>query len=283
MNYFELINDAVNFIENNLARGFSLDELAGRYHVSRFYFHRIFRAVTNKTLKTYLDERRLSEAAQRLRNSQDSILDIALDFGFSSHEAFTRSFKRQFGIRPADYRRTPVGLKLAERIAVVERDFKNLNRDMVIDFSVESMPSLVLVGDMIAFNPDSPEDLMRATEFVQEMVECQITPDPHIERMFSVTMGKAGSAGEIIYFTGFLPGDGVDYPGLKTLEIPASKFAVFQYKGGMSDIFRTVLHDLCRFICVSGLWLNKMEVEFLEVYQRDYGETGVFSIYLPVL
>ena len=54
MNYIEIVNDAIQYIESNLHRNLSLEELVSRYYISPTYFHRIFRAVTNHTVKSYI-------------------------------------------------------------------------------------------------------------------------------------------------------------------------------------------------------------------------------------
>ncbi|WP_255298470.1 AraC family transcriptional regulator [Brevibacillus dissolubilis] len=52
----------------------------------------------------YIRKRRLSQAAQELVESDQKIMEIALTYGFSSHEAFDRAFKKMFGITPRQYR-----------------------------------------------------------------------------------------------------------------------------------------------------------------------------------
>lgn len=57
--------------------------------------------------RDYLRYRRLAFALKELRDTETGILDIALQYGFSSHEAFTRAFKEAYGITPSEYRRHP--------------------------------------------------------------------------------------------------------------------------------------------------------------------------------
>lgn len=58
-------------------------------------------------LRDYLRRRRLAFALREVRDSERSLLDIALDYGFSSHEAFTRAFKDAYGVTPSAYRAAP--------------------------------------------------------------------------------------------------------------------------------------------------------------------------------
>lgn len=62
--------------------------------------------------REYLRHRRLSFALKQIRDTDRSILDIALDYGFSTHEAFTRAFKEAYGITPSEYRHNPVPVVL---------------------------------------------------------------------------------------------------------------------------------------------------------------------------
>ncbi len=85
----------------------TLERLAGRLGYSTWYTSRRFRELSGMTLRTYLRERRLAFALKELRDNERSILDIALDYGFSSHEAFTRAFRTAYGMCPRDYRARP--------------------------------------------------------------------------------------------------------------------------------------------------------------------------------
>lgn len=82
----------------------SLDALSARAGWSPFHLHRAFRRVIGETPKQYTLRLRLESAAARLVASDDSIVDVALGAGFTSHEVFTRAFRRHFGQTPVGYR-----------------------------------------------------------------------------------------------------------------------------------------------------------------------------------
>lgn len=82
----------------------SLGAIASALGRSPFAVHRAFRRVTGETTKRYTSRLRLDRAAAELLVSTRSILDIALDSGFASHEVFTRAFLRRFGMSPRAYR-----------------------------------------------------------------------------------------------------------------------------------------------------------------------------------
>lgn len=85
----------------------TLQQLAKKYGYSEYHFSRKFREVSGMRFREYLRQRRLSLALKALRDTDRRILEIALDYGFSSHEAFTRAFEELYGIAPSVYRRNP--------------------------------------------------------------------------------------------------------------------------------------------------------------------------------
>ena len=76
--------------------------------------------------RDYLRHRRLAFALKEVRDSDKSMLDIAFDYGFSSHEAFTRAFKNTYGVTPSEYRKEPVPVALRTKIRPFDRYFFGL-------------------------------------------------------------------------------------------------------------------------------------------------------------
>ncbi len=90
----------------------TLQRLSRKLGYSGFYVSRKFREVSGMQLREYLRCRKLAFALKELRDTDRGILEIALNYGFSSHEAFTRAFKQAYGVTPRDYRRNPVPVVL---------------------------------------------------------------------------------------------------------------------------------------------------------------------------
>lgn len=107
---------ALAFLEQNVEDeldGQRLSDVAG---LSRFHFHRQFSRAFGVGVRAYIEQVRLRRAAFRLAfRPQQRILEIALDSGFSSHEAFGRAFKRATGQTPSEFRRAPQWAEWAER------------------------------------------------------------------------------------------------------------------------------------------------------------------------
>ncbi len=106
-----------DYIEKHITEPITLLNLARAAGYSPWHSARIFRDVTGKAPFEYIRELRLSCAAVRLRDGDDRIIDIALDFVFGSHEGFTRAFSKQFGMSPREYSRTrpPIRLSMLDR------------------------------------------------------------------------------------------------------------------------------------------------------------------------
>lgn len=119
MDHIDRVGAALDYIEEHLREDISLEEIARQAHSSLFWFHRVFALLVGDSLGEYLRKRRLNCAAVELVTTNQRIIDIAVKYGFSSHEAFTRAFSAHFGITPSQYRRS--GLPALHRSPVTVR------------------------------------------------------------------------------------------------------------------------------------------------------------------
>lgn len=90
----------------------TLTYLAQKLGYSEYHLSRKFKEISGMQFRDYLRYRRLAFALKDVRDSNRSLLDIAMDYGFSSNEAFTRAFKEAYGITPSEYRQNPIPLVL---------------------------------------------------------------------------------------------------------------------------------------------------------------------------
>lgn len=110
-----LTRRALWVIDRNLGRDLSLGEIAQACGVSRHHLAHAFGEASGMSVMAYVRGRRLGEAARALAGGATSILDVALEAGYGSHEAFTRAFGAQFGVSPEQVRARGVeGLILQE-------------------------------------------------------------------------------------------------------------------------------------------------------------------------
>ena len=101
---WEAIEQSLTFIEEHLTEDIYTEELANIVGLSPFYFQRLFKRLVNKPVQEYVKLRRLAKVIENLGNTEQRILDVALDYGFTSHANFTRAFKETYGITPEEYR-----------------------------------------------------------------------------------------------------------------------------------------------------------------------------------
>jgi len=111
-NIQNIIDEIDACIKNHDSEALALSRLAKSLGYSEFYVSRKFNEISGMSLRDYMRYRRLAFALTELRDTDRGILDIALDYGFSSHEAFTRAFRDTYGITPSEYRKKPVPVVL---------------------------------------------------------------------------------------------------------------------------------------------------------------------------
>ena len=105
MNYYERIQKSIDYIESKLEENIEIEKAAQEAFMSCSSYYRIFFALTGYSVKEYIRHRRISCAVKDIMETDDSILDIALKYGFESNEAFTRAFKRITGYPPSAFRK----------------------------------------------------------------------------------------------------------------------------------------------------------------------------------
>jgi AraC-like DNA-binding protein len=99
------VGSALAALHNKPAHAWTLDELAQRAGVSRSALTERFARYLGQSPMAYLADWRLELAAEALRTSSRSVLQVASEVGYESEAAFNRAFKRKFGAPPAQYRR----------------------------------------------------------------------------------------------------------------------------------------------------------------------------------
>ncbi len=135
MNEVEAIKAVQNmqdYIEINLCNSITLKQLSNAAGYSPWHAARLFKEVTGKTPFDYIRSLRLSKAALILRDKDEKILDVALDFVFDSHEGFTRAFSKEFGMTPRKYIKNtpPINLFIPYKVFNTYQSLKKGDNDM---------------------------------------------------------------------------------------------------------------------------------------------------------
>jgi AraC family transcriptional regulator len=112
MDILTQLNRAVAYIEEHIDDDIKHENVSKVTSFSSYHFGRLFYYITDMTLSDYIRKRKLSNAAIRLQNGSERILDIALDYGYDSADSFTRAFVKQHGITPSAARKSGVQLSI---------------------------------------------------------------------------------------------------------------------------------------------------------------------------
>lgn len=102
MNYNTVVLESIEYIEENIKFDLTPDMIARKCGYSTFHFCRIFNIHKGITLMEYVKKRRLSLAAIDLFSGK-RIIDIAMDYGFDTHNGFSKAFKKEYGFTPTQY------------------------------------------------------------------------------------------------------------------------------------------------------------------------------------
>lgn len=121
-----IVDEIDRCIKNYNDEALTLRFLSRKLGYSELYTTRKFKEISGIQFRDYLRLRKLAFALKEVRDSEKSILDIAFDYGFSSHEAFTRAFKGTYGVTPSEYRKRPKPVILRTKITPFDRYFFGL-------------------------------------------------------------------------------------------------------------------------------------------------------------
>lgn len=108
MNWFEIVNKATRYIEDNITGDLELVNIANECNVSYYYFSKIFSMLTGYGLKEYIRNRRITLASYEISHTDARIIDVAFKYGYSSNESFSRAFRAIHGINPSEARKNKV-------------------------------------------------------------------------------------------------------------------------------------------------------------------------------
>ena len=115
-NWSQSIQQLIDIIDRCIRQqedeALTLRALSAALGYSESYVSRKFRALSGMSLRDYLRFRHLAFALRDVRDTSDSLLEIAVRYGFSSHEAFTRAFRAAYGVTPSAYRLHPTAVVL---------------------------------------------------------------------------------------------------------------------------------------------------------------------------
>lgn len=125
-----IVDEIDQSIINANDEALTLRFLSNKLGYSEFYTTRKFKEISGMQFRDYLRLRKLAFALKEVRDNHRSLLDIAIDYGFSSHEAFSRAFKHAYGVAPSEYRKNPAPVVLRTKINPFDRYLLGFKEDI---------------------------------------------------------------------------------------------------------------------------------------------------------
>ncbi len=103
MNYRACIQASIDYIEDHLKEDLTAEALAGIAGFSPYHYYRVFNAYVGVPVMEYIRRRRLAYAVVELAQGR-RIIDIAMEYGFDTHNGFGKAFRKTYGCSPEKYR-----------------------------------------------------------------------------------------------------------------------------------------------------------------------------------
>lgn len=267
------------YIENNFRGEISLADVADAVSISKFHLARAFDLRTGYPVNRYIRARRLSEAAKRLVVEPTDILYLALDFGYGSHEAFTRAFRAQFGISPEQLREagTLENFELVEPIRMNEDQFANLAEPKIVNGG-----DFLVVGLKCRYTEQSSSHI--PDQWQQFARHIDSVPKQTGSSSIYGVLSNSDDEGGIDYLTAVEVESHSEIPeDLDGMQIPAHTYAVFEHRGHVSGIRRTWSTIFSKWLPTSGHRL--IDGPQFEAYGDDFDPmtgNGRIEIWIPI-
>lgn len=260
------ITKTIWLIESRSADPLTLDDMASHAGVSRSHLSRIFPLATGYSISSYRRGRRLSEAAKALAGGAPDILEVALEAGYGSHEAFTRAFRDQFGTTPEDVRRR----RSLNTLTVVEPLPMDTNTAVKLpEPAIERRPAMRIAGLM------GRHDMSSANGFPQQWQQFGAYIGNVPGAVPGAAYGVVADADESTceYMSGMEVTANAELPKeFKVLDVPAQRYARHRHEGHISNIRSTIGAVYGQWLPQSG-YRQAEGISFIEYYGPDFDPT----------
>jgi AraC family transcriptional regulator len=283
----ESMQKAINYMEEHLLDPISIEDIAIQASMSPFHFQRTFAILTDISVGEYLRRRRLTLAAQELSSNNCKIIDLAYKYGYDTPESFSKAFRRQHGVTPSDMRKGIGKLQSYNRLTIQV----NLKGAEPMRYQIVERDGFQVVGIKEEFSFAECETEEGFTGIPKMWDE--VNHNGTTESLFTLNNGQIkGVLGicidntqmkEVLDYWIATEYDGAVPEELSSIEIPPSKWAVFEVKGAMPDAMQKVWKQ------IYSEWFPSNGYEHagtasLEVYpESDYNHPNSYSeIWVPI-
>ncbi len=244
MDSIKRMNNALNYIEENLDNEIDFKEVARLAICSEYHFQRMFSFLAGISLSEYIRRRRLTLAAFEIKNSSIKIIDVAIKYGYKSPDSFTRAFQNLHGITPSEARINGQSLKAYPRMTF-QLSIKGGNE---MNYRIEEKKAFSIVGIKkrvpIIFNGVNPgiADMWKSLnlEMIRELKELSnVQPLGMISASTNFSEGRMEERGELDHYIGVATTK--ECPdNFARLEVPALTWAVFEAVGPFPNTLQDV-------------------------------------------
>lgn len=239
MNHIDRFNRTIEYIEANLEKDIHLEFLASKFALSKYHFHRIFKALIGESPSRYIEKRRLSRAAVDLIETNHRIVDIAFDYGFNSHESFIRSFKKKYTITPSQFRKSKPPFQFYDKCQIGSIELKLQEGKVQLKPDILCKSSFTIAG-LSYSGSDTNEifDLWQAFWIMAPKAKITLENRGCVGVCFHDIDMRNNEI--FIYYAGIEIDESFHVPKeMKSVNIPGNTYAVFKHKGPISEIEQT--------------------------------------------
>jgi len=280
MDHYEVVERALMHIENNLQQHLSLDSVASTFNMSKYYFHRLFSAMMGCSLYNYILARRLNASVKLIQNNNISLTEIAYQLNFGTQASFTRAFKRQYGIAPSSLRVGNKMISLEPIPPVVRRPIRNINGDIVTDFSLIELEKIRISG--IAFEVDLETDAYKAKIGSHAKMLLEHIDETINGSCYMIYSNCQPNSTRFKVLFGIPHELQIDDPYYITVDIPPLFCAKFKYFGDLLDIGDVFKTDYARFLKISKQETENSHIELIQVFDDIHNLESAYHIYTPI-
>lgn len=277
---------SLRYIEENLFSQIDLDSIASAGAFSPFHFHRVFTSLLGVSVSEYVRKKRLGEAARRLLNSDQEILDLALECQYESQEAFTRAFKGIYEITPGQLRKVKKSIE-TDRPFTLD-DLNKLIKGDAMQPRIETRKPMRIFGLARTYEQHNFEKSYKQWgEFsgrLGEMKECDQEIVMGIALSSHPDVPKSDKD-KYIYMAAVEVSPNEKLPaGMVELNIPATTYAKFTHKGHVADYMMSTYRKIW------NNWLPESDLKVLEAPEIEIYDTrfklqsaeSEFDVLIPI-
>ncbi len=273
MDYLGQVQRGIDYIEDHLDRDIRPADVAKVAGISQWHFQRIFKALTNETLKTYIRARRLANSLDALVETDRRIIEIAMDAGFESHEAFTRAFKKAFGLAPIDYRQRGNRFQFLRKVRIDADYLSHIHQNLSLEPELIRQPALAMVGIHTRFfSVDSEKNNIgdKLPPLWSEFVARMDAVEGRVPGMaYGVVSQHADQSEELDYYaTVEVERSGSVPSGMVNLTVAEGRYAKFAHRGDPTTINATVNYIYSTWLAQSGM--RHTYAPDMEYYGSEY-------------